>query len=80
MKKIISMILVYMGMISTAFADIINVPRPVPTPGPINVPAPEPEDDGEVVVIKMILIIGIFISIGPTNPSTVFNFFTCNYA
>ncbi|MBR6252443.1 MAG: hypothetical protein IKR04_01165 [Clostridia bacterium] len=60
MKKIASLLLLNLGLLSTAFADIIYTPRPEPKP----VPAPEPEDDGEVVVIKTLLIMGMLVTMG----------------
>ena len=60
MKKIASIFLIYFGLISTAFADIIDVP-PFNPPAPI--PAPTPEDDSETSVIKTLVWVGLFASI-----------------
>lgn len=65
MKKVFSMILIYMGIISTAFADIIDPgPYPGDFPRPVPAPTPEPVDDGEVVVIKTLLCVGLFLTMG----------------
>lgn len=54
MKKLLSLIVLNMSLISTVFADVIDTP-PVDVPRPI--PAPTPEDDGEVVVIKLLILV-----------------------
>ena len=57
MKRIICTLLSLPLLLSTALADIIDVPYPDLPPKPI--PAPEPVDDGEVVVIKTLLCVAV---------------------